>query len=389
MKKLIDVGAYSLMAGLAAMLAGCASEKIMVDYTMPARKVTDVSKIDVLKVNVEANVKGDLAGDKARNAALVRQMISDRLYKTGYFRITDDFWGSDEGADNLAQVLKVAEESGHGYASYSSGGNVSASELCPKCGTICPDHKNKPQGMKVKAQLDVVVDLELNSEAKTTDETFSLATTPWVQAKIKEGMPPTSAPDLASVQTRTETHSVTKYYTQTKGTITAKISGIDGDDAPVEYENTFDIGGEQPVACDRQPTQLKAFAAAVAPAVAEIVADIAPGKQTRELVAIEGGDERVVTLLNATAFGEAADFVKELGRAGKAVGPDYENLGLAYEAMGQLEKALKTFKKVLKMNPGKPSATAKAAVARVEKALAGAAAVAASGQGNTDTKFTK
>ena len=389
MKNLSRIGAYGLMVGAAAIIAGCASEKIMVDYTMPARKVADVSKINVVKINVKADVRGSLAGDNAQNAALVRQLISERLYKSGFYRVTDDIWGVSSGADKTKKLLADSSESGHGYVSFATDGGVPADALCPKCGTICPDHKDTPQGMKVKAQLDVVVDLELNAVAEKKEIPITLETTPYVPAKVKDGMPPTSAPNVAAIQKRTEKHPVKYYTTVAKGKITAKISGIDGDKAPVDYSGTFVIGGKdaKPVTSYSAPTQLKAFAEAVSPAVLELVADIAPYKVTKELVAIEGGNEDVVTLLEATAFGEVIEVVTELARSGRANFADYENLGIALEASGRFDDAKKAFKKAVKANP--ESATAKAGLKRVEDALSGKAVVAKSGKANSDTKFSK
>ena len=86
---------------------------------------------------------------------------------------------------------------------------------------------------------------------------------------------------------------------------------------------------------------MKALAAAVTPAVNGIVADISPYKESRELVAIEGGDERVVYLLNAKAFLEVVTVVEKLDVTGKANFADFENLGIAQEAMGDLVREIR------------------------------------------------
>ncbi len=389
MKVLSKLGVYGLIVGASAIIVGCASEKIMVDYTMPARKVSDVSKINVLKINVQANVKGSLAGDNAQNAALVRQLISDRLYSSGFYKVTDDIWGFSSGADKTKKLLAASSESGHGYVSYATDGGAPVDAVCPKCGTICPEHTETPSGMKVKAQLDVVLDLELNSIKEKKDVAMTLATTPYLRAKPVKDAPPTSAPDPTRVQSRTEKYPVVQYSTIARGKMTAKISGLDGEKAPVNYSGSFAIGGKgaKPDVTDAAPTQLKVLAAAVTPAVLELVADIAPYKVTKELVAVKGGNETVVTLLEATAFGEVIEVATELARGGKANFADYENLGIALEAIGHFEDARKAFKKAAKANP--ESASAKIGLKRVEDALAGKASVAASGKANADTKFSK
>lgn len=389
MKNFSKVGVYGLMIGTAAIFAGCASEKIMADYTMPARKVADVSKINVVSVNVKANVTGSCAGDNDQYAALVRQMISERLYNSGYYRVTDDIWGVASGADKVKQLLADASESGHGYKSFVTDGGVPADQLCPHCGTICPDHKEEPSSMEVKAKLNVVVDLFLETKAVKRDVAMELVTTPYQPVKAKEGIPPSSVPNLTAVQKRTEKYPVTEYVTTAKGRLAAKIDGVKGAKAPIDYSSNFLIGikDAKPVVSVSAPTPMKAFAEAVSPAVLELVADISPYKETKELVAIEGGNDDVVTLLKATAFNEVIDVVTELDRGGQATFADYENLGIACEATGKFENARKAFMKAVKSNP--ESASAKIGLNRVEKVLGGQAAIAKSTKQKSDVRFSK
>lgn len=437
MKTMTKIGLYGLSTGLAVFLAGCGTEKIMVDYAMPARKVADVSKVDTVSLKVEANVNGNMAGSKKLNEALIRQMISARLYKGGYYRVTDGFWGDKNAPDHIAGVLAKANESGHPYASYSSGGAVPASEICPKCGTICPEHREQAESrlMKVKAELEIKVDLDLDVNEIKESKKFELVEMPWTPVKVKQGMPPASAPNMAAaVKTPVEV-PVTLYKTVAKGKITAKFNGVDGGKSPVVYTTTIDlpvvkaapkpekkaqkkeeksafaaVGSALNTVADDvtagvtagltgskkeadmsefgSPSQLDVLAEVLSPAIAEIVADISPYTVQQELVAIKGGDKRVVTLLNAQAFREVVTFVTELARTDKAVAADYENMGIALEATAKYDLARKAFKKALAVDPEKPSETAKAGLKRVEKVLAANDAIAASGaKKNADTKF--
>ena len=164
---------------------------------------------------------------------------------------------------------------------------------------------------------------------------------------------------------------------------------MDGKDAPQKYENTFKIAMPEAGKFDSaKPSQLKALAAAVSPAIDGIIADISPYKESRELVAIEGGDERVVHLLNAKAFSEVVSVVEKLEVTGKANFADFENLGIAFEAMGEFFSAKDAYAKAIKANP--ESATAKAGAKRIGDALSGKKAIKASGaKQNKDTKFSK
>ena len=363
MKNISKFGVYGLAAGLAAFIVGCGTEKITVDYVMPAKAVTDVSKVNVAAIKVKANVTGNLAGDNKQNAGLVKQLLAMRLYKEGYYQVTDDIWATPEGASELEQVIKD-KAAGHGYASLAAMG----------------------QGTE-KVVIDVTLDLALDCKPVKKELPFTLTTVPY-KAKTVEGVP-TSEPDAKATVTEKVKKEVTVYEVVAKGTLKAKFVGANGEDSPQKYENTFQI--EMPKAdCydSAKPSQMKALAAAVTPAVNGIVADISPYKESRELVAIEGGDERVVFLLNAKAFQEVVLVVEKLEVTGKANFADLENLGIAFEAMGDFFSAKDAYAKASKLNP--ESQTAKAGLNRVQDALAGKKAVKSSGaKENKDTKFSK
>lgn len=395
MKTITKLGLYGLSAGIAVIMTGCETPTVEADYVLPARKVVDVSKIDVVTLKVKANVKGNMAGDKAMNETLVRQMLSSRLYKGGYYQVMDDLWGDAEGAERIGKLLAKQVDAGHMYSTFYIGETIPDSEKCPNCGAACTKCESLHKGLEAKAELEVTIDLDLNTKELAEEREFELVTMPYLPVKVKEGMPPISAPNAIEAKKAKQKVPTKVYKTVALGTVTAKLKGVNGKECPVEYSNTFKLpivkaekkaGSPQSnLAC---PSQLEAFAEAISPAIAEIVSDISPYTETRKLVVNENGDARIVTLLRAQAFREAVEFVTELARSGKATDADYENMGIALEAMGRFELALKAFKKAAKFNPEKPSATAQAAVVRVEKILAGNKAVEKSGaKKNVGTQF--
>lgn len=386
MKDVMKFSVYTISAATILFLAGCATEKIKFDSVMPARKVADVGMINCLSLDVTAQVTGDQGGKDELSAALVRQLLSERLYRTGFYRVTDDIWGKTADPDNISYVLENASESGHGYDKFITGGDVA--EVCPHCGTICPGHKDKPQALEVKAGLKVTLDLALNSHPVERIKEIELEQTPYVDSPSKKELPPTSVPNVAAIVKRVEKVTEKGFVSSAKGTLTAEIVGVDAKDCPVVYKNTFVLGGtgEEQFSYN-QPTQLKLLASVITPAIDEIVTDLAPHKESREIAPIKGGDERVVTLLYGRAFEEANDFVTELMRAGKAESADVENQGLALEALGRFSLALKRYKFAAKMNP--ESKTAPESIVRVEKLLAAAEAVANTTGANKDIQFNK
>ena len=365
MKSIYRFGIYGLSAGLVAFISGCTTEKITVDYVMPARAVADVSKVNVAAIKVKANVKGNLAGDNKRNAGLVKQLLAMRLYKEGFYQVTDDIWSMPEGASALEKAL-LAKDAGHGYASFGAMG----------------------QGAE-KVVIDVTLDLTLDAKPVKKEMPFTLQTVPYKPKQVKKGEGPVSEPDAKNIVVEKVKQEVTVYEVTAKGTLKAEFAGPDGKDSPQKYANTFQVTmPESDRFASAQPSQLKALAAAVTPAVNGIVSDISPYKESRELVAIEGGDERVVHLLNAKAFPEVVTVVEKLEVVGTANFADFENLGIAFEAMGDFFSAKESYGKAAKANP--ESLTAKAGVKRVEDALSGKKAVKASGaKQNKDIKFSK
>ena len=365
MKSIYRTGTYGLLTATIALLAGCATEKVTVDYVMPARAVADVSKVNVAAIRVKANVTGNMAGDNKRNAGLVRQLLAMRLYKDGFYQVTDDIWATPEGASALEKAI-TEKDAGHGYATLSAMGQSDT-----------------------KVVIDISLDLALDSNPVTKEIPFTLAAVPFKVKPGKKGEAPTTAPDEKGTVVQNVKQKVTVYQTVAKGTLTAKFAGPDGKEAPMKYANTFQVSMPESDQFDSaKPSQLKALAAAVSPAIEGIVADISPYRESRELVAIKGGDKRVVLLLNAKAFPEVVTVVEKLEQDDKANYADFENLGIAFEAMGEFFSARDAFAKAEKANP--ESASAKAGTQRVKDALAGKRAVKDSGaKQNKDTKFSK
>lgn len=395
MKSIYRFGTYGLFAGLFAFVSGCASEKISVDYVMPAKAVTDISKVNVAAIKVKANVNGNLAGDNTKNAGLVKQLLAMRLYKEGFYQVADDLWNNPEGAFELEKMIKE-KDAGHGYATLAAMG----------------------QGSE-KVVIELTLDLELDSRPVQKNMAYTLKTIPYkdkiekdkktgnlVVARDRDGVP-VREPDFKHVRTQTVNQPVTVYELVAKGTLKAMFKGVNGNDAPAKYENTFTITVPKADRFDSaQPSQLKALAAVVTPAVNGVVADISPYKKTLEMEATAKapwweilnsvwwkywgtiGDERVVYLLNAKAFPEVVTVVEELEKNGKATFADFENQGIAFEAMGEFFNARDAYAKAEKAKP--ESETAKAGSRRVADALAGQKAVKESGaKQNKDTKFSK
>lgn len=347
MKTMNKLGLLGLSVGAGLFLAGCGGiQPVKVDYPMPARAVSDVTSVNVSAIRVNAEVTGNCATDNAQSAALVKQLLAMRLYKEGYYQVADDLWCAAEGATKMADILKLTETTGHGYGTYSAAG----------------------QG-KEKAVLEVNFKVELNAKPVEKKVTFKLQTIPYVREPAKPGKAPISKANMAAMVVEDVEDVVTVYETEAMGTLTARFVGMDGGPAPVEYSNTFAI--EIPEAERGElvaPTPLKVLAAALTPAVNNVVADISPYREVREINPVDGGDLRVLSLLQATAFAEAISLVEHLELAELATAEDFENQGLAFEAIGDFNGAKFAYEKAIKLGS---SGAAEEGLERIEKALQG------------------
>lgn len=357
MNKMMKCGLLGLSVGTGLFFAGCAVQPVKVNYPMPARAVTDVTNVNVAQIRVNANVTGNLATDNEQSAALVKHLLAMRLYKEGYYRIADDIWCSAEGVTKIADILEPTQKAGHGYGTYTAAG----------------------QGQE-KVILDVNFTVALNAKPVEKKLEFKLQTIPYVRQAAKPNKAPTSKADWKAAKEETVEDVVTVYETEAVGTLTARFVGLDTPNAPVPYSNTFKI--EIPEAERGElvmPTALKVLAAAITPAVNEIVSDISPYQEVREIMPVEGGDLRVLSLLQATAFAEAITLVEHLELAELAEAEDYENQGLAFEAIGDFTGAKFAYEKAITHGA---SASAQEGLDRVKLALQGKKAIKKSAEIN-------
>ncbi len=367
---------FRILASATALLAaGCASERVTADYTMPARAVADVGAVSLLDIVAAAKLSGNRVadGDAARAAALIRQHLSARLYQEGFYQTTDAVWGPDiKGAKAVGETAS-RNGSRHGY---------------PAFAPMAPD---------ATGRLELTLDLAVDATRVARNEEITLTTIPYVDVQRKEGSVPSSIPnpDPKTHSKRIVPVNYDVWTVSGTGTLLAKL--FDVKTGKLVYEKSFDL--EAPDDDPRcEPTLLRAVSAAVDPAIRDLVADISPHQESRSLDVNEDAHPRVVAFLAAKDF---VDTVLEVDRlaAEKAkadpddddvyvpVVADFENKAVALEVLGQYGDAKLAWKKVLALQPDYPPAVA--GVERVEKILAGAKAVRLSGAKKQGTEFKR
>ena len=132
------------------------------------------------------------------------------------------------------------------------------------------------------------------------------------------------------------------------------------------------------------PSNSAVIAEMIVPAIETVVADLSPHKESRKLEVNEDGAEHTVLLLKAQAFTEAIAALDEIKEKTYA---DYENLGLAYEIIGDYNAAKDAFNEALKLKAGTKIATD--GNARIQAILAGKAELRKMEAKKTDTQFKK
>ena len=191
---------------------------------------------------------------------------------------------------------------------------------------------------------------------------------PYKEKKV--GKVPTGVPDPTRARVQKVTRQVDVFSITGAGNLTVKLTDENG---KVVYEKQFPKLSYHFETSDKDHNSLPAKAAVVAemivPAIDEIVADLSPHKEQRDLVVNEDGDEKAVLLLKAQAFSETIKRLDDVLNGEDKNAADYENRGLAYEIIGDYAAAKGDFEEALKLAAGSKIATE--GKARIEKIMAG------------------
>ncbi len=353
-----DIPVICVCLSVAMLVAGCATRQVSATYLLPAREVADIRSVDILSIDATATLAGNQTApdDAGRISALARQMLAAELYKRGFYRVEDPIWGSLSGAAELGRIITLGG-SRHGYS-------VFFTEESP-----------------AKATLSLEINLSYNVEKTTQEQSYELTTTSYVIQRPK-GLIPFSLPDPEATETRKVNSSWDSWEWVGRGNLRVTLTPKTASE-PV-YTRDFDLVVPSGAGIGVPPF-LRVATAALAPVVAEIALDISPSSEQRPLLLSKGGDTRAVTLLQAGAFSDAIELIEELPAEKVTIG-DFENLGVAYEMVGDYKSASGAYERALGKDPenealrDKMNALAKVAKAKKTVRESGAKA-------NEDTSF--
>ncbi len=351
------------IAGAAAamfLFAGCStSETVTADYVMPPDAIKDIKAIDTMAITANVKLSGNAFGkDKTFAMGALQQRVAARFCQEGFFKTTDFVWGNPDGAAKLEDIIQK-KESMHGYASH-------ATDMVSK-----------------RANLILDLTAKIDSKAGRKTLPFTLKNVPYRETRA--GKVPVSYPDPSRIRIRKATGTVDVFSIVGTGSLSVKLVDKSG---KTVYEKNFPNLKYSLVTSAEKHASLPSGAAVIAemivPAIETVVADLSPHKESRKLEVNEDGAEAAVLLLKAQAFTEtisALDDVKEKNYA------DYENLGTAYEVIGDYNAAKDAFDQALKLKAGSKIATD--GNARIENILSGKTTLRKMQAKKTDTQFKK
>jgi tetratricopeptide (TPR) repeat protein len=368
-----------LLAALAMLCAaGCAPKKraVYADYVLPPNAVTDISSIENLdiappQIDLSCNYKSKRSVQNVL-ANAVEESFEDQLYANGFIKARDDIYDDAQG---LAQVRKELRASRHGY-------DVKSARAMRTAKLITAAKVN----LKRTKGVDVVQ--------------TQLVTQPYTIKTNKNGVP-VSFPDPDRRRVKIVTSNVPFILVEAKGSLRVALQDAHGKNV---YSKVFDDlsyerkagGNAQPGA---EPTLFEIAHELFGGAVDQVVKDISPHKESHVLHVNEKGDATAVALMKATAFSEAynrldsvitahekqyeaeaAEINKdydaqmaaaetdealakleeekkaELLDASRFLSPDYENMAIVTEIMGDVSTALDLYGQAVEADPANTSA---------------------------------
>jgi|GEM_PF-3256816 len=357
-KSIQTAGAVAVM-----ILAGGCAKTLTAEYVMPPKTVADVKAIDTMQLvtNVKVSDNSPRSGDHTYIIGALNQRVAARFCQEGFFRTTDFVWGNPDGAAKIAGVL-LNDGNLHGYARHTT------------------------DSVSKRARLYLTLDVRLNSSHVRKNLAFVLKDIPyrvtWVGNQHKV---PVGTPDMAGASIQNVIFPVDVMSISARGRLAVKLVNKNGETVYTRnFDNlnySFEINETRHASL---PSKSAAIMEMLVPAIETIVMDLSPHKESRNLVINRSGDEKACLLLQAQAFTEAIATLDELEEKSYA---DFENLGLAYEVIGDYPAAKGCFADAIKSNPD--AKIAKEGLQRMENILAAKADLRKMDAEKTDTQYKK
>ena len=331
-----NIFVHGVSAAAILAIAGCSVPTITADYTMPPKAVSDIKGIDTMEIVVNVKLPNQGPADEAIARSVICERLAAGFCREGFFRTTDFVWGNPQGADEMASLLK-SKNSKHGYA------RIATAPVKPRA--------------RIELTFEALVasgeqDLNVNTELKKVfykveHRDAEIEWGPKDNRKKETIKVPYSVP--AQTQKSIARSKVKRFWINAAGTLEAKVIDKSG---KIVYQKKFD-GLKFSATCDHNslkalPTKSSIFSELSKNAIAAIVEDLSPHKESKQVKINKDGDKRGFYLLKALAFSEAVTTFENIDEK-KRTFADWENLGVTYEALGAYDDARKCFEIALKI----------------------------------------
>ena len=386
LKKIYTIGISVCLALMILTAAGCSNKKRMVyaEYIMPPIAISDVTSIE--KINI-VKPKISLSGISRKKFRDINNVFSNaivndfssKLYYNGYLKPADEVYGDING---LKYVRTELANSKHGY-------------------DVKIVKERKHANLKVTADIKFSRTKGMDTINVTlVNQTYSIATN-------DKGVP-FAQPNKPTKQIITK--KIPYIEVKAKGRIVCSLYDFSGKKIysrnfnDLEFENK--AGGN--AGSNAEDPYLVIAQNLFNDAISKVVKDISPHRETRSLTVNEKGDSSAVALIKGTAFFDAMDRLgsitdkeqetiekesaeinskydeliektedaekkaaleqertQDLIAATKDSSPDYENMAIILEIIGDRSEALEYYKMAAKFDP--ENINANKAVLRVKE----------------------
>ncbi len=341
----VIAGRIQLLLGVITLiiLTGCATpdNRLQVDYLMPPREIADLSSISPLSIAAKITLTGNAVSEydlkSAQNDLCGR--IAAQLNDEGFCKTVDVLWGDSSGVDGLQQLMKQ-KKFPHGYDLYS------ASEI-------------------ESARLEVFLEADIKKHKKKTEREAELTYLPYKRDKSDI---PSSSPNYERARVKKQQVEITVYTVDATGKLQAVLYDKSG---KIAYQKEFNsltyheqYGYEKIAAI---PVNSAIIAKMIMPAIDQIIADISPHTESREIEINEDGNKKTVLLLKAHAYTEAIKLLDEIISEGDPKIADVSNMAIALEVIGEYQAASDFWQQGLEID--KSNEVAQLGMQRVEQII--------------------
>lgn len=322
MNRIMTIACATIAIALAFLTSGCVTPVVCsAEFTKPARSIPseDLAKINTLRIQVVSNYSSNIANyggeqDASLVTGIIQENMISSLYREGYYRVIDVIWGNMDGVNHAYKNAHV-EGSAHGYPSF-------ITDSFPRA-----------------ALLKITFEANVTATEKTKSEAYKLTRIPYDMKTDDKGVP-SSRPNYDQATFREEIAPHDLLQIQGKGTLIFELTDADGD---LILQQTYPLDYEREDDCSC-PTNASLIEEMTKIAIKEFVAEISPVKVKNRVPVNMRGCKEAILLLGAGAYSEAIECLERLPDD-KITIADYENLGIAFEVIGNLIDAKTYYEK--------------------------------------------